>query len=83
MKAENRIGLFGNKMHEEYTHAFWLKVGMLLQLRYRVCIYIFTLYQPMTHICIMSSHKNLYGGLILGVNTFSASLSCFLWSVKG
>ncbi len=33
-----------------------------------------TLYQPMMHICVMSSHKllgiyNVYGGLILGVST--------------
>ncbi len=43
-----------------------------------------TLYQPMTHICVMSSHKPIriyMGGLILGINTLyrlSASLSCFL-----
>ncbi len=30
---------------------------------------VLTLYQPITHICVMSTHKNLYGGLILGVNT--------------
>ncbi len=30
----------------------------------------------MTHICVMSSHKNLYGGLILGVNTL-CMLFCF------
>ncbi len=31
-----------------------------------------TFYQPMTHICVMSSHKpiSIYmGGLILGINT--------------
>ncbi len=36
-----------------------------------------TLYQPMTHICVMSSHKPIriyMGGLILGVNT---RLFCF------
>ncbi len=38
-----------------------------------VCL---TLYQPMMHICVMSSHKNLYGGLILGVNTLYR-LICF------
>ncbi len=48
-----------------------------------------TLYQPMTHICVMSSHKPIriyMGGLILGVNTLYrlfCYLSCFLWSVKG
>ncbi len=44
-----------------------------------------TLYQSMTHICVMSSHKPIriyMGGLILCTG-FSASLSCFLWSVKG
>ncbi len=35
-----------------------------------------TLYEPMTHICVMSSHKNLYEGLILGVNTLYR-LFCF------
>ncbi len=38
-----------------------------------------TLYQPMTHICIMSSHKPIrmyMGGLILGVNTLYR-LFCF------
>ncbi len=38
-----------------------------------------TLYQPMTHICIMSSHKSIriyMGGLILGVNTLYR-LFCF------
>ncbi len=30
----------------------------------------------MTHICVMISHKNLYGGLILGVNTLYR-LFCF------
>ncbi len=30
----------------------------------------------MTHICVMSSHKNLYGGLIPGVNTLYR-LFCF------
>ncbi len=32
-----------------------------------------TLYQPMTHICVMSSHKPIIiyiVGLILGVNTY-------------
>ncbi len=38
-----------------------------------------TLYQPMTHICVMSSHKPIIiymGGLILGVNTLHR-LFCF------
>ncbi len=38
-----------------------------------------TLYQPMTHICVMSSHKPIriyMGGLILGVNTLYR-LICF------
>ncbi len=40
---------------------------------------ILTLYQPMTLICVMSSHKPIkiyMGGLILGVNTLYR-LSCF------
>ncbi len=38
-----------------------------------------TLYQPMTHICVMSSHKPIriyMGGLILGVSTLHR-LFCF------
>ncbi len=38
---------------------------------------VLTLYLPVTHIRIMSSHKNLYGGLILGVNTLY-KLFCFV-----
>ncbi len=37
-----------------------------------LAFFILTLYQPMTHICVMSSHKPIriyMGGLILGVNT--------------
>ncbi len=40
---------------------------------------------PMRH-GLSISHKNLHGGLILGVilqYMVSASFSCFLWSVKG
>ncbi len=40
---------------------------------------VLTLYQPMTHICVMSSHKPIrmyMGGLILGVNTLYR-LFCF------
>ncbi len=42
-------------------------------------IHLLTLYQPMTHICVMSSHKPIrtyMGGLILGVNTLYR-LFCF------
>ncbi len=42
-------------------------------------VYHLTLYQPMTHICVMSSHKPIriyMGGLILGINTLY-KLFCF------
>ncbi len=41
---------------------------------------VLTLYQPMTHICVMSSHKPIriyMGGLILGVNTLYRLFSFF------
>ncbi len=61
-------------------------VDTLLKVRANATI--LTLYQPMTHICVMSCHKPIriyMGGLILGVNTLYrlfCFLSCFLWSVK-
>ncbi len=48
-----------------------------------------SLYQPMTHICVMVSPQAIricMGDLILGVilqYMVSASFSCFLWLVKG
>ncbi len=48
-------------------------------LKKSVRLYLLTLYQPMTHMCIMSSHKPIrinMGGLIVGVNTLYR-LFCF------
>ncbi len=59
----------------EQARDFFVELGLGTEL---------TLYQPMTHICVMSSHNNLYRGFyILGVNTLYRLSACFLWSVKG
>ncbi len=44
------------------THQKRLYLCDLFVLRPETAQNLLTLYQPMTHICVMNSHKNLYGG---------------------